>query len=47
MLNSTLREKFNFCFSRVFPNSNKNLFWKEDWAIGYGSINFRKFPDLS
>ena len=32
---SAQREKFSFCFH-----------WQGDWALGYHSLGFRKFPDI-
>ena len=41
MWNSTLREYFNFCFSREFLLVlAKFPFWQEDWALGYHSLKF-------
>ena len=41
-------EKFNFCFSKSFlVVLTKFSFWQEDWALGYHSIRFRLFPDIS
>ena len=39
-----LREKFNFCFSGSIANF---LFWQKDWALGYNSMKFSDFPDIS
>ena len=43
MRNRTLREKFDF----HFPVSKKKWFWKEDWTLGYNSMKFRDFPDIT
>ena len=42
--NSALREKINFYFSR---NVVTLSFWHEGWALGYHSMEFRHFPDIS
>ena len=43
-----LREKFNFCFSRDFLLVlTKFSFWQQDWALGYHSMKFRHFPNIS
>ena len=48
MWNSALWEMFNFCFSRVFLLVLiKFSFWQEGWTLGYHSMNFRHFPDIS
>ena len=48
MQNSALQEKFNFCFSRVFCwYQQKFSFWQEDWALGYYSMKFQDFPNIS
>ena len=49
MSNNTLREKFNFYFSRVFflLVLTKLWFWEEDWPLVYHSMKFWDFPDIS
>ena len=49
MSNSTLREMFNFYFSRVFINKVliKYSFLQGDSALGYHSMKFKHFPDTS
>ena len=47
MLNSTLREKFNFYFSGVFYKYWKNLYEQEDQALFYNFGRFCDFPDFS
>ena len=48
MWNSALREKFNFYFCKSFLLVlTKFSFWQEDWALGYHSMKFRLFPDIS
>ena len=39
-----LREKFNFCFSGVLT---KFSIWEEDQALGYNSMKFEDFSDIS
>ena len=34
-------------FSSFLQVSTKFLFWEEDWVLGYNSIKFSGFPDLS
>ena len=46
MSNSALQEKFNFYFSGVLCYY-WFWFWDEDWAVGYNSIKFSDFPDIS
>ena len=36
-----------FDFQEIFATINKMLFWQEDWALGYPSMKFRHFPDIS
>ena len=54
--NSAAWEKFNFFFHQyyliVFDSffivfDTKILFWEEGWALGYNSMNFWYFPDIS
>ena len=46
--NRALREKFSFCFSKVFLLvSTKIYFRQEYWALGYPSMSYRHFPDVS
>ena len=40
MWNSTLRERFNFCFQGIFASFNKIFTLGEDWAQGYQSAEF-------
>ena len=41
MRNSALRERFNFCFSRVFlVVLTKFSFLQEDWALAYEALKF-------
>ena len=48
MWSSSLLEKSNFCFSRVFLLAlTKFLIWQGDWALGYHSMEFRHSPDIS
>ena len=48
MWNSALREKFKFLFFKSFLQVlTKFSFWPEDWALGYHSMKFRHFPDIS
>ena len=44
MRNSALPEKFFMFFLLVLT---KFLFWQEGWALGYLSMKFRHFPDIS
>ena len=37
--------QFLFCKSSLLVLT-KILFWQGDWALGYHSMKFRKFPDL-
>ena len=40
--------KVSFLFSRSFLLVLAKLsFWQEDWALGYHSLNFRLFPNIS
>ena len=34
-------------FSSFLLVLTKFLFWEEDWALGYNSMKFRDFPDIS
>ena len=34
-------------FSSFLLLLTKFLFWEEDWALGYNSMKFRHFPDIS
>ena len=45
--NRTLREKYNFYFIGVFASIEKFSFWEKDWALGYNSLKFRDFCDIS
>ena len=46
--NSKLREKFNFCFSRdVLLALTKFSFFQEELELGYHSMKFRHFSDIS
>ena len=47
MWNIILQENFNFHSSAVFASIDKILLGEEDWALGYNSMNFWDFPDLS
>ena len=47
MWNSALREKFDFFFQEIFTSVNKIPFWLEDWALGYYSLKFRLYTDIS
>ena len=48
MWNSVLREKFDFYFQGVFLLVlTKFSFWEEDWAIGYNSMEFWHYSELS
>ena len=47
MWNIILQENFNFYSSAVFASIDKILLGEEDWALGYNSMNFWDFPDLS
>ena len=44
---SARREKFNFCFQGFFASSNNLFFSQEDRALGYHSMKFWDFPDIS
>ena len=46
MSNTALRESLLFIFLKVLV-STKFLFWQEDWTLGYHSIKFRNFADIS
>ena len=40
--------KFEFLFFSSFLLAlTKILFWEDDWALGYHSMKFRDFPDVS
>ena len=40
--------KFLFSFFNSFLLVlTKYLFWEEEWALGYNSVKFWDFPDLS
>ena len=40
--------KVSFLFCKNFLLVLTKLsFWQEDWALGYHSINFRHFPNIS
>ena len=40
--------KVSFLFSKSFlPVLTKLLFWQGDWALGYHSMKFRHFPNIS
>ena len=48
MWNNALRGKFNFYFTKSFLLVlTKFSFSQEDWALGYYSLNFLEFPDIS
>ena len=48
MWDSTLQEKFNFCFLRVFLLIlTKFSFWQKDWTLAYNYMRFRHFPEIS
>ena len=47
MLNSALRESLISFYQKYFSSINKFSFWKENWALGYHSMQFRTFPDIS
>ena len=48
MGSSALREKFSFCFFKSFLLAvAKFSIWQGDWALGYHSMGFRHFPDIS
>ena len=48
MRNSEIRESFDFYLSAFFLlESTKFLFWEEDSALGYNSMKFWDFPNLS
>ena len=34
-------------FQELSASINKISFWQGDWALGYHSIKFRQFPDIS
>ena len=42
-----LREGFNFYFWTVLLILAKFSFWPGDWALGYHSMRFRHFPNVS
>ena len=46
MWNAVLREMFNFCKGFLMVLA-KLLFWPGDWALGYYSMEFRHFLDIS
>ena len=46
--NGARREKFHFYFSRVFFIVLESFrFGGGGWAMGYHSVGFRHFPDIS
>ena len=48
VLGSARREGFNICFFRMFLVLLPKLsFWRGDWALGYHSMGFGHFPDIS
>ena len=49
MLNSALGVKFNLFIQKVFivTIDKKKIFWREGWVLGYYSMRFRHFPDIS
>ena len=32
---------------QFFASIDKIFIWQEDWALGYHSMSFRHFPDIS
>ena len=40
-------EKFNFCFQGVLLVLTKFSFWEEDWTLGYNSMQFWHYSELS
>ena len=34
-------------FQELSSSINKLSFWQKGWALGYHSIRFRQFPDIS
>ena len=48
MKQSTMGRKIQFLFFRSFLLVlKKKSFWEEDWALGYNSMKFCVFPDIS
>ena len=45
--NSTLQKMFNLFFKSCLLALTKFLFWQEDWALGYYSMQFGHFPLIS
>ena len=46
--NSALRKEFSFCFSGDFLLVLAGYwFWRGGWSLGYYSMGFRYFPDIS
>ena len=47
MWGSALREKFNLFFKSFLLALAEFSIWRGDWALGYYSMGFRHFPDIS
>ena len=47
MWNSTLRKSLIFIFQEFLLVLTKFSFRHKDWALGYHSVKFRHFPDIS
>ena len=45
--NSAIRENFNFYFQQFPTGIGEFWVWGEGWALGYNSMKFWDFPDLS
>ena len=47
MGNSALQEMFNCYFFGLFASISKIFILAGDWALGYHSMEFRHFPNIS
>ena len=48
MWSTELRERFNYYFwGHLCHYKTKFSFWRGDWALGYHSVKFRHFPNIS
>ena len=47
MWGSVLREEFNSVFEEIFASIKKILILAGGWVLGYDSMEFRHFPDIS
>ena len=45
--NSAQRNKFNSVFQEFSASIKKISFWQGDWALGYHSMGFKQYRDIS